>query len=287
MNAFFQASIDGILMGGVYALAALGISLIFGVMKITNFAHGALITVGMYVTFEFCVLLGITPYVALPLVIVVMFVIGYLIQKFFLNPLMGVAGHNQLLLTQGLSIVIENLILVLFSANYKSVTVPGFESAISLGNITINKPKLVAFLFVALISAAIYLLLEKTDLGRAIRATSVQSDGATLMGIVVPRINQIAFGIGIVCAGVAGALLTPTQYIYPTSGNSYSLKCFVIAVFGGLGNIWGAILAGLIIGVVESFSALYLGGSWSELVVYLIFILTLIIKPTGLLGKKG
>lgn len=287
MNAFFQASIDGILMGGVYALAALGISLIFGVMKITNFAHGALITVGMYVTFEFCVLLGITPYVALPLVIVVMFVIGYLIQKIFLNPLMGVVGHNQLLLTQGLSIVIENLILVLFSANYKSVTVPGFESAISLGNITINKPKLVAFLFVALISAAIYLLLEKTDLGRAIRATSVQPDGATLMGIVVPRINQIAFGLGIVCAGVAGALLTPTQYIYPTSGNSYSLKCFVIAVFGGLGNIWGAILAGLIIGVVESFSALYLGGSWSELVVYLIFILTLIIKPTGLLGKKG
>lgn len=287
MNAFFQASIDGILMGGVYALAALGISLIFGVMKITNFAHGALITVGMYVTFEFCVLLGITPYVALPLVIVVMFVIGYLIQKFFLNPLMGVAGHNQLLLTQGLSIVIENLILVLFSANYKSVTVPGFETAISLGSITINKPKLVAFLFVALISAAIYLLLEKTDLGRAIRATSVQPDGATLMGIVVPRINQIALGLGIVCAGVAGALLTPTQYIYPTSGNSYSLKCFVIAVFGGLGNIWGAILAGLIIGVVESFSALYLGGSWSELVVYLIFILTLIIKPTGLLGKKG
>ena len=287
MNAFLQASIDGILMGGVYALAALGISLIFGVMKITNFAHGALITVGMYVAFEICTLLGITPYVALPLVIAVMFVIGYLIQKFFLNPLMGVAGHNQLLLTQGLSIVLENLILVLFTANYKSITVPGFETAINLGGLTINKPKLVAFIFVAVVALAIYLLLEKTDLGKAIRATSVQPEGATLMGIVVPRINQIAFGIGIVCAGVAGALLTPTQYIYPTSGNSYSLKCFVIAVFGGLGNIWGAILAGLIIGVVESFSSLYLGGSWSELVVYLIFILTLIIKPTGLLGKKA
>lgn len=287
MNAFIQASIDGILMGGVYALAALGISLIFGVMKITNFAHGALITVGMYVTFEFCVLLGITPYVALPLVMTMMFIIGYFIQKFFLNPLMGVAGHNQLLLTQGLSIVIENIILVVFSANYKSISVPGFESALRFGSITVNKPKLVAFIFVAVIAGGIYVLLEKTDLGRAIRATSVQPDGATLMGIVVPRINQIAFGIGIVCAGVAGALLTPTQYIYPTSGNSYSLKCFVIAVFGGLGNIWGAIFAGLIIGVVESFSALYLGGSWSELVVYMIFILTLIIKPTGLLGKKG
>lgn len=287
MNAFFQASIDGLLMGGVYALAALGISLIFGVMRITNFAHGALITLGMYVTFELCILMGITPYAALPVVIAIMFAIGYLIQKFFLNPLMGVAGYNQLLLTQGLAIVIENLILVIFSANYKSVSVKGFDSAIALGSITVNKPKLIAFIFVAVVSMAIYFLLEKTDLGKAIRATSVQPEGATLMGIEVPKINQVAFGLGIICAGVAGALLTPTQYIYPTSGNSYSLKCFVIAVFGGLGNIWGAILAGLIIGVVESFSALYLGGSWSELVVYLIFILTLIIKPTGLLGKKG
>ncbi|MBQ0042591.1 MAG: branched-chain amino acid ABC transporter permease [Lachnospiraceae bacterium] len=287
MNAFLQASIDGILMGGVYALAALGISLIFGVMKITNFAHGALITVGMYVAYEVCTLLNITPYIALPIVMVVMFIIGYFIQKICLNPLMGVAGHNQLLLTQGLAIILENLILVIFSAGYKSVSVPGFDTAIKLGDITINKPKLVAFIFVTVITIGIYVILNKTDLGKAIRATSVQPEGATLMGIVVPRINQIAFGLGIVCAGVAGALLTPTQYIFPTSGNTYSLKCFVIAVFGGLGNIWGAIVAGLIIGAVESFSALYLGGSWSELVVYLIFILTLIIKPTGLLGKKA
>lgn len=285
--SIFQALIDGLLMGGVYALAALGISLIFGVMKITNFAHGALITVGMYVAYESCTLLGVNPYAALPIVIVVMFLLGFMIQKFFLNPLMGVGGHNQLLLTQGIAIVLENIILVGFTANYKSVTVKGFESAIKLGAITINKPKLVAFLFVVIVSVAIYLVLNKTDLGRAIRATSVQPDGATLMGIVVPRINQIAFGIGIVCAGVAGALLTPTQYIYPTSGNSYSLKCFVIAVFGGLGNIWGAVLAGIIIGIVESYSALFLGGSWSEMVIYMIFILTLIIKPTGLLGKKG
>lgn len=286
MNAFIQASIDGVLMGGVYALAALGISLIFGVMKITNFAHGALITVGMYITYEVCTIMGVNPYVALPVTIVLMFIIGYLIQKVFLNPLMGVAGHNQLLLTQGLSIVLENVILVCFSASFKSISVPGFENAIKLGDVSINKPRLVAFFFVVIISVGIYLLLEKTDLGRAIRATSVQPDGATLMGIKVSRINQIAFGIGVVCAGVAGALLVPTQYIYPTSGNAYSLKCFVIAVFGGLGNIWGAALAGLIIGIVEAFSALYLGGSWSELVIYMIFILTLIIKPTGLLGKK-
>lgn len=285
--SILQSFIDGILMGGVYALAALGISLIFGVMKITNFAHGALITVGMYVTYECCTLLGVTPYVALPITIVVMFLIGYVIQKVCLNPIMGVNGHNQLLLTQGIAIVLENLILVLFTANYKSVTVPGFEAAIKLGSITINKPKLVAFLFVAVISVAIYLVLNKTDLGKAIRATSSQPDGATLMGIVVPKINCIAFGIGVMCAGIAGALLIPTQNISPTSGNVYSLKCFVIAVFGGLGNIWGAVIAGLIIGVVEAYAALFLGGSWSEMVIYVIFILTLIIKPTGLLGKKG
>lgn len=285
--SILQSLIDGLLMGGVYALAALGISLIFGVMKITNFAHGALITAGMYVTYECCTILGVTPYIALPLVLIIMFILGFVIQKIFLNPIMGVGGHNQLLLTQGLAIVIENLILVLFTANYKSVSVPGFETAIKVGIVTINKPKLVAFLFAVLISLGIYFVLNKTDLGRAIRATSVQPEGATLMGIVVPKINAIAFGIGIVCAGVAGALLTPTQYISPTSGNSYSLKCFVIAVFGGLGNIWGAVMAGLIIGIVESFAALFLGGSWSEMVIYLIFILTLIIKPTGLLGKKG
>lgn len=282
-----QALIDGILMGGVYALAALGISLIFGVMKITNFAHGALITLGMYITYVICIAAGINPYVALPLVIVGMFIVGYLIQKFFLNPLMGVGGHNQLLLTQGLAIIIENLILVIFSANYKSVIVKGFDSAIKLGAITVNKPRLVAFIFVVVISLGIYFILEKTDLGRAIRATSTEPSGATLMGIVVPKINSVAFGIGVVCAGVAGALLLPSQYITPTSGNTYSLKCFVIAVFGGLGNIWGAVLAGLIIGVVESFAALFLGGSWSDMIIYLIFILTLIIKPTGLLGKKG
>lgn len=288
MNAsILQSLIDGILMGGVYALAALGISLIFGVMKITNFAHGALITVGMYVTYECCTLLGVTPYVALPITMVLMFLIGYIIQKICLNPIMGAGGHNQLLLTQGIAIVLENLILVLFTANYRSVTVPGFETAIKLGSITINKPKLVAFLFVAVISVGIYLVLNKTDLGKAIRATSTQPDGATLMGIVVSKINCIAFGIGVMCAGIAGALLIPTQNISPTSGNSYSLKCFVIAVFGGLGNIWGAVIAGLLIGILEAYSALFLGGSWSEMVIYVIFILTLIIKPTGLLGKKG
>lgn len=288
MNAStLQALSDGLLMGGVYALAALGVSLIFGVMKITNFAHGALITVGMYATYEICTLCGISPYLALPVVTVLMFVLGYVLQKFLINPIITAPSHNQLLLTLGLSIVIENLLLVIFGADFKTVAVPGFETALHVGPITVNKPKLIAFLLVVVISIAIYVLLNKTDLGKAIRATSMQREGATLMGIRIARINAIAFGIGVACAGVAGALLTPIQYMSPTSGNSYQLKCFVIAVFGGLGNIWGAMAAGLIIGVVESISALFLGGSWSEMVIYLIFVLILLFKPTGLFGKKG
>ncbi len=273
-------------MGGVYALAALGVSLIFGVMKITNFAHGALITVGMFVAYLCFSALGVTPYVSLPITILVMFGLGYGIQKLTINPIINAPSHNQLLLTQGLSIVLENLLLVMFSANYKSVTIAGFDKAIKLGAISVNKPKLIAFALVVVISFCVYLLLQKTDIGHAISATSVQREGATLMGIKVERINAIAFGIGVACAGVAGALLAPIQYISPTVGNGFQLKCFVIAVFGGLGNIWGAVVAGLIIGIVESLASLALGGSWSEMVIYLIFILVLLFKPTGLFGKK-
>jgi branched-chain amino acid transport system permease protein len=221
------------------------------------------------------------------MIIVIMFLVGYLIQRAFVNPIINSPSHNQLLLTLGLSMVIENLILVIFSANYKQYTIASFKSSLSLGPLYLNKPKMVAFLFVIIISVSIFLILNKTDMGRAIRATSVQKDGATLMGIYVNRINGIAFGLGIACAGIAGALMVPMQYIYPTSGDSFQLKCFVIAVFGGLGNIGGAIAAGLIIGIVESVSALAFGGSWSSMVIYLIFILTLLLRPTGLFGKKA
>ncbi|MBP5263514.1 MAG: branched-chain amino acid ABC transporter permease, partial [Lachnospiraceae bacterium] len=281
-----QSLIDGLLMGGVYALAALGVSLIFGVMKITNFAHGALITVGMFIAYLIFSTLGISPYASLPVTIIVMFLIGYGLQRITINPIINAPSHNQLLLTQGISIVLENLLLVIFTANYKSVLLPGFDKAIRLGAFSINKPKLIAFGLVVVASLGVYLLLQKTDVGHAISATSVQREGATLMGIKVEKINAVAFGIGVACAGVAGALLAPIQYISPTVGGGFQLKCFVIAVFGGLGNIWGAVVAGLIIGVVESLAALLLGGSWSEMVIYLIFILVLLFKPTGLFGKK-
>ena len=282
-----QSLCDGVLMGGVYALAALGLSLIFGVMKITNFAHGALMTMGMYLIYQISFSFGISPYLALPFSVVVMFVAGYVIQHYLIQPASKVNPQNQLLVTLGISIIIENLLLVIFTPDYKSVSVKGFEQALFMGDLSFNKPKLIAFGVVILITVAIYLVLYKTYIGKAVRAASMDTDGAQLSGIVIKKINAVAFGIGAVCTGIAGALLTPVIYINPTIGSTFQLKCFVIAVLGGMGNIFGALVAGIIIGVVESVCSFLLGGSWSDMIIYLIFVFILLFKPSGIFSRRG
>lgn len=284
---FIQATVDGLLMAGVYVLSAVGLTLIFGVMNITNFAHGALMTLGMYVVYQAAASLGISPYLAIPIAMVVLFVIGYAIQLGLLDRIRLAPAHNQLLLTLGISMIIENLILVIWSPNYKSLAMDGFQQALQLGALTINKPKLIAFGIAVLITALIYLLLYKTDIGKAIRATASNQAGASLMGIDIRKIGAIAFGIGALCAGVAGGLLTPVLSIYPTIGETFQLKCFVIAVLGGMGNLWGALVAGIIVGVAESITSFYFGGTWSNMVIYGVFILVLLIKPTGLFGRRS
>ena len=265
---FLQATVDGLLMAGVYVLSALGLSLIFGVMNITNFAHGALMTLGMYIVYQICTSFGIGPYAAIPIAMAALFAVGYAIQRGLLDRIKLAPSHNQLLLTLGISMVIENLILLIWSPNYKSLTIVSFAKSIHLGDLTINKPKLIAFLIAVVITAMIYLLLYKTDIGKAIRATASNQEGAALMGIDIQTISAIACGIGALCAGVAGGLLTPVLNIYPTIGGTFQLKCFVIAVLGGMGNLWGALVAGLIVGVAESITSFYLGGTWSDIVIY-------------------
>ena len=267
----FQSLLDGVLMGGVYALAALGLSLIFGVLKITNFAHGAMMTVGMYVVYALASGLGLNPYLALPIAMLVMFLIGFLIQRFPIHYIEHAPAHNQL--------------LVIFTPNYKSLTVSGFEKAIRIGDLTIAPAKLIAFGMVIVVTAGVYLLLYKTQTGKCIRASAQNDIGAKLMGINVRNIRAVAFGIGAVCTGIAGGLLTPIMSIYPTLGESFQLKCFVIAVLGGMGNLWGALVSGLLIGVIESMTGYYLGGSWSDMLIYGVFILILFIRPTGLFGR--
>lgn len=282
-----QSLFDGILMGGVYALAALGLSLIFGVMKITNFAHGAMMTVGMYVVYAISTGTGMNPYLALPFTIVMMFLIGYLIQIYLICRIEHAPAHNQLLLTLGVAYIMENILLMIFTPNYRILTVSGFQKVLRLGEITFATAKLIAFGVVIIVTLCIYLLLYRTRMGGSIRAASQNDDGARLIGINVRRIRAIAFGIGAICTGIAGGLLTPIMSIYPTLGEGFQLKCFVIAALGGMGNLWGALAAGLLVGVVESLSGFFLGGSWSDMLIYGTFILILLVCPTGLFGRRN
>lgn len=280
-----QALLDGILMGGVYSLASLGLSLIFGVLKITNFAHGAMMTIGMYVVYALSNGLDINPYMTLPFSVVLLFLLGFLIQRFPIYYIEHAPAHNQLLLTLGMAYIMENLLLILFTPNYKSLSVEGFEKAIHVGHITFAPAKLIAFIFMIIVTALVYFLLYRTEIGVSIRAAAQNDDGARLMGINVRNVRAIAFGIGAVCTGIAGGLLTPIMSIYPTLGESFQLKCFVIAVLGGMGNLWGALISGLLIGIIESLSGYFFGGSWSEIAIYAIFVLILFIRPVGLFGK--
>lgn len=280
-----QSLLDGILMGGVYALASLGLSLIFGVLKITNFAHGAMMTVGMYAVYAISAGLGLNPYLALPFAMILMFLIGFLIQRFPIYYIEHAPAHNQLLLTLGMAYILENVLLIVFTPNYKTLAVKGFEKAIRLGALTFAPAKLIAFGVMIVVTAIVYFLLYRTHVGSCIRASAQNDTGAKLMGINVRNIRAVAFGIGAVCTGIAGGLLTPIMSIYPTLGESFQLKCFVIAVLGGMGNLWGALISGLLIGVIESLSGYFLGGSWSEMVIYAIFVLILFVRPVGLFGR--
>lgn len=280
-----QATIDGLLMGGVYAVTAVGLTLIFGVMEIVNFSHGALMMLGMYITYWLFTLWGVNPYLSIPISIAVMFLLGWVIQRFLLRKIEDAPQHNQLLLTLGIMLVLQNLALFLWSPDYRSISVPGMDKAIQLGQLAINKPKLIAFAFALIIVAVLFIILNKTLLGKVIRATAQDRDGASIVGIKVKNTMAVAFGIGTACAGVAGSLIVPFFNTSPGAGGTFLLRAFVVAILGGLGNFWGALVAGLLVGLAESQSGLFLGGSWNDLVIYGIFILVLLLKPTGLFGR--
>lgn len=281
-TAILQATIDGLLMGGVYAVTAIGLTLIFGVMKIVNFAHGALMMLGMYVTYWLFTLFGINPYLTVPFSIAIMFMIGWFIQRYLLNKIIDAPQHNQLLLTLGIMLFLQNLALFLWTPDYRNISIPGLSSSLQIGALSLNKPKLLAFFFALAITAILFLILHKTNLGRAIRATSQERDGASLVGIKVKNINAVAFGIGTACAGVAGSLIVPFFFTSPAVGSVFLLRAFVVAILGGLGNFGGALVAGLIVGLAESLSGLLFSGSWNDFVIYGIFIIVLLLRPTGL-----
>lgn len=291
-----QVVIAGVLLGGLYALIGLGMSLIMGVMKIINLAHGELMMVGMYVTFWAFTLLHLDPYFSLLIVVPVLFFLGVAIQRWLISPVMeqdAILPENQVLLTVGIGMVLSNLALLAFKADYRSVPV-GYASRtiywdIKLGGQTISLsfsvPFLVAFCVAILLGTGLFLLLGRTDLGRMIRATAQDKRAAALMGIDTRRIACVAFGLGAALVGAAGALLAPVYYIFPAIGGPFTAKAFIITVLGGMGSIAGAVLGGLILGLAESLGSVYVSLGYKDAIGFVIFILVLIFLPKGLLGR--
>jgi branched-chain amino acid transport system permease protein len=285
MQVLMQTLVAGVLIGGIYALIGIGMTLIMGVMGIINLAHGQLMMVAMYVTFVLHAYLKIDPYLSLLVAMPALFFLGIFLQKVLLNPLMEVEAiipENQVLMTIGMGMVLAEIARFIFSSDYKSVTTGYTGSTFFLGKISFSWPLCIAFVFAVLLTVGLFLFLLKTDLGRSIRATAQDKEAATLMGIDSGRITVITFGLGSALVAAAGSLLMPIFYLFPDIGGPFTLKAFVITILGGMGSTVGAIFGGVTLGIAESLWATYIGMSYKEMVGFVIFLLVLIFLPGGL-----
>jgi branched-chain amino acid transport system permease protein len=279
--------LGGLTTGAVYALIALGLTLIYGVLHIINFAHGAALMVALYAVYLLKAHLGIDPYLALPIVVPGMFVLGYALQRVVINRASHGRDENILLVTLGISIVLENLALMAFKSDTRTIETPYTLTTVAIGPAFIALPKLVAFAGALVASALLLFIVARTDLGRAIRAVAKEKQGAKLMGIDVDHVYAMSFGIGLACLGAAACFLLPAYYVNPQVGGGFVLVAFTIVVLGGMGSFAGALLGGLLIGVVESLCGLLLGESLGQIGIFVIFIGVLLFRPQGLFGARA
>ncbi len=280
------SAISGVFLGAIYALVALGLTLIYGVLHIINFAHGSLLMLAMYAVFFLWHLFGIDPYLAMLIVVPGGFLFGYGLQR----SVIGKASHGRdeivLLVTLGVAIVIENAALFLFTANERSVQVPYDLDGIDLGVTFVVWPEIAALAGSLLITLALWSFMTRTDTGKAIRAVAKERQGARLVGINVEHIFAVSFGIGTACVAAAASLLAPTYAVNPQFGYLFVLIAFTIVVLGGMGSFVGALVGGFIIGITEQLGRLFLGESLGLITISVIFILILLFRPTGLFGQK-
>jgi branched-chain amino acid transport system permease protein len=286
-DILFPSVLNGITTGAVYALIALGLTLIYGVLHIINFAHGAALMVALYGVFFLKEKLGIDPYWALPVMVPAMFVLGYALQRGVINRASHGKDENILLVTLGISIVLENLALILFQSDTRTIETAYTLHTVAIGPAMIALPKLVAFGGALVVSGLLLLIVQKTDLGRAIRAVSKEKQGARLMGIDVDHVYAMCYGLGLACLGAAACFLLPAYYVNPQVGSGFVLVAFTIVVLGGMGSFSGALLGGLLIGVVESVGGLLLGESLGQIGIFVIFIAVLLLRPQGLFGARA
>jgi len=280
-----QVVVSGLLAGALYAMVALGLALIFGVMRVINIAHGTLLMLGAYVTFWWSQLLGINPYLSLVASMPLMFLLGMLLQKFMVSRVVDAPELSSLLLTFGISIALVNVAQLAFTSDLRSVEY--LTGAWLVGPIAFSKSRVIAFVFALAITGFAFWFLQKTKIGKAIRATSQSSEVAMVCGINVHRIQLYSFGFGSALAAAGGTLVAVMIAIQPEMGAVYTFKSFLVIVLGGAGNYPGALIGGLLLGLVEQLASLFLTTQLSEAVAYVLLVIVLLVRPTGLLGGRA
>jgi len=278
-----QTLISGILVGGIYCLIGIGLTVIFGVMRVINASHGELIMLAMYISYFLHQAFGLNPLFSVVVTAPALFLVGCVMQRGFVGRLRGsYAEDNSLLLTFGLGLVLANSVLLIAGADYRVVETAYSRAVWHVGGLSVSVAYLFSFGMALLFTAALYFFFMRSDLGLAIRATTQNRTAATLVGVDVERVSWISFGLGAALAGVAGALLTPIFYLYPTVGGLFTIKAFVVVVLGGMGSIVGAIYGGLALGIVESLGAVYISTGYKDAIGFIAFVLILVFRPGGL-----
>lgn len=284
-----QILASGILLGGIYALISVGLNLIFGVIKVVNMAHGEFLMLGMYAAYFIFTGLAISPYLSSVIIFPAFMVIGYVIFRLVVKPLLGKAETetNTILATSGLQFVLQNLVLMLWTADYRAIQLPGGTQSFNLAGIMLSSNRTWAFLICLVLAVVLYYILMYTRMGAKIRAVSQDRDAAVLMGINVDSIFALTFCVGVALAGVAGAIILPIFSAYPSVGSFFSTSSFVVVVLGGLGSFTGALLGGLIIGIVETAAGVLASTELAQVFSLLVFLIVLFVRPQGLLGKNA
>jgi branched-chain amino acid transport system permease protein len=282
-----QLLVSTLLLGGIYALIAVGLTLIFGIMRVVNFAHGEFLMLGMYLAFWTFTLWGIDPYVILFAAVPLFFLVGLAVYALVIRGVVRASHNVQIFTTVGLSTVLQNAALVLWTGDFRFVR-PWYSGVVlRVGGAAFNLSQVVAFAVAVLFTVALFAFMKWTHAGRVMRATAQDAEAATLMGIDTDRVYRLAFAIGIACVGIAGVLVSPLYSVYPTAGLQFVLLAYVIVVLGGLGDIVGALLGSLIVAGVEVIGSYVFGSAWKEVIYFVLFIAVLVFRPAGLFGQRG
>jgi len=283
---FLQACANGLLTGALYALIGMGLALIFGVMRIVNFAHGAFLMVGMYATYVLLDWLKINPYLGFIPAGLLLFVFGYAGYQFLIKPVRNQSHFMQILMTTGIGLILTDGAQLIFKADYRQTNIELINHNLHLGPFKANAAEVLSFAIAVILVLGLHLFVTRSLTGQALRAIAQNPEVAPLMGINVTRIQGFSFALGIALAGIAGGLLLPRLYLFPSVGEDYTTKAFVMVVLGGMGSIEGAALGGLVLGLAENLTSQYIGNQWALVVDFILFLLVLSLKPSGIFGRQ-